>query len=383
MSCGRFVARALLATGAGNSVDSAAAAVLRRQHHLMSALSGFPKNLRFGPSGVLRKDGFGDDACFIARHSTADVVGVADGVGGWRTYGIDPSIFPRSLMKVCSQLVSSGNFEPSSPADLIAASYRLLEAQMRSDAEEDTGAAKLGRTKRSLKRRPLVGSSTACVVVLDRVNNRIHTANIGDSGFLVVRYGKVVHRSHEQQHYFNAPFQLSLPLNDESSRFLSDSPDTAETTSFEVQEGDLIIVATDGLFDNMPTNLIENTLKNLQNEYYGNIDDENISTNNISDDVKTDSKNFEADEDESEKIRRFLKLTAQSLQQACNAIAFQARQLAMDMNHMSPFAQKAQENGIHDFKGGKPDDITLILALVTSQNLECIYEESEPQLSSV
>jgi hypothetical protein len=33
----------------------------------------------------------------------------------------------------------------------------------------------------------------------------------GDSGFLVVRQGEVVHRSHEQQHYFNTPFQLSLP----------------------------------------------------------------------------------------------------------------------------------------------------------------------------
>jgi hypothetical protein len=31
------------------------------------------------------------------------------------------------------------------------------------------------------------------------------------SGFLVVRCGEVVHRSQEQQHYFNTPFQLSLP----------------------------------------------------------------------------------------------------------------------------------------------------------------------------
>ncbi len=43
----------------------------------------------------------------------------------------------------------------------------------------------------------------------------------GDSGFLVVRQGEVVHRSHEQQHYFNTPFQLSLPpaeLRSEVSR---------------------------------------------------------------------------------------------------------------------------------------------------------------------
>lgn len=54
------------------------------------------------------------------------------------------------------------------------------------------------------------GSSTACIVVLDRQSHQLHTANLGDSGFLVVRGGEVVHRSDEQQHYFNTPFQLSI-----------------------------------------------------------------------------------------------------------------------------------------------------------------------------
>lgn len=56
----------------------------------------------------------------------------------------------------------------------------------------------------------LLGSSTACIVVLDRRSHRLHTCNLGDSGFLVVRGGEVVHRSDEQQHYFNTPFQLSI-----------------------------------------------------------------------------------------------------------------------------------------------------------------------------
>ena len=55
------------------------------------------------------------------------------------------------------------------------------------------------------------GSSTACILVLDHLSNKLFTVNIGDSGFLVVRKGRVVHKSEEQQHYFNAPFQLSLP----------------------------------------------------------------------------------------------------------------------------------------------------------------------------
>lgn len=55
-----------------------------------------------------------------------------------------------------------------------------------------------------------VGSSTACIVVLDRRSHQLHACNLGDSGFLVVRGGEVVHRSDEQQHYFNTPFQLSI-----------------------------------------------------------------------------------------------------------------------------------------------------------------------------
>lgn len=33
---------------------------------------------------------------------------MADGVGGWRRYGIDPSEFSSRLMKICSDLVQLG-----------------------------------------------------------------------------------------------------------------------------------------------------------------------------------------------------------------------------------------------------------------------------------
>lgn len=68
----------------------------------------------------------------------------------------------------------------------------------------------------------LPGSSTACIVVLDRQSHRLHTANLGDSGFLVVREGEVVHRSDEQQHYFNTPFQLSIAPPEAEGAVLSD-----------------------------------------------------------------------------------------------------------------------------------------------------------------
>lgn len=54
------------------------------------------------------------------------VLGVADGVGGWRSYGIDPGEFSFHLMKTCERLVRLGRFAPTNPSELLASSYYEL-----------------------------------------------------------------------------------------------------------------------------------------------------------------------------------------------------------------------------------------------------------------
>uniref|UniRef100_T1H5W3 Protein phosphatase n=1 Tax=Megaselia scalaris TaxID=36166 RepID=T1H5W3_MEGSC len=167
---------------------------------------------------------------------------VADGVGGWRNYGIDPGEFSSFLMKTCERLVHCVNFNPQRPVNLLSYSYcELLE-----------------------QKKPILGSSTACVLILNRENSTVYTANIGDSGFMVVRQGEIVHKSEEQQHYFNTPFQLSLPPPGHGRNVLSDSPESADTLSFPVKEGDVIMVATDGVFDNVPESLLLDVLKEAE-----------------------------------------------------------------------------------------------------------------------
>lgn len=68
----------------------------------------------------------------------------------------------------------------------------------------------------------IVGSSTACIVALHKKERRLYTANLGDSGFLVIRDEQVVHRSQEQQHYFNTPFQLAVAPPSQAGLVLSD-----------------------------------------------------------------------------------------------------------------------------------------------------------------
>ena len=54
------------------------------------------------------------------------------------------------------------------------------------------------------------------------------------------------------------PFFLSFPPS------ASSSPDAADSASFDVQLGDIILTATDGLFDNMPDYMILRELKKLK-----------------------------------------------------------------------------------------------------------------------
>ncbi|XP_054710472.1 protein phosphatase PTC7 homolog [Uloborus diversus] len=307
---GRFLTRALI-SGVYNYSSSTEAAVNRkreRDFRLLAVACGFPKvSSRF--SALLNRGRYGDDASFFARYKTADVLGVADGVGGWRNYGFDPSKFSYTLMETCERLVVTGRFNPRNPGHLIAASYYELKEN----------------------KEQIIGSSTACVVVLNRTDQMLYTANIGDSGFMVMRKGQIVHRSEEQQHHFNTPFQLSLAPANITGLVHSDSPESADTTSLPIEEGDLILLATDGLFDNLPESVIVQHLSKLR--------DHNL----------------------------------ENMQKMVNSLAFLAHRLAFDANYLSPFAKRARENGINTF-GGKPDDVTVLLAAVTN----LLGERTEP-----
>lgn len=73
-----------------------------------------------------------------------------------------------------------------------------------------------------------------------------------------------------------------------------------------MKEGDVLMVATDGVFDNLPDSTIVKEMVKVQG-----------STDLL------------------------------LLQQAANSIAQQARKLAFDEDYMSPFARNARENGIN------------------------------------
>lgn len=102
------------------------------------------------------------------------------------------------------------------------------------------------------------GGSTAIVGVLDAQEGIIDVANLGDSGFVHLRPNRVHAHSPAQTHAFNTPFQLSVIPQSMIRRMaafggaqLSDLPKDADVTRHDLSHGDVLVFASDGLWDNL------------------------------------------------------------------------------------------------------------------------------------
>uniref|UniRef100_A0A7S1JCH3 Protein phosphatase n=1 Tax=Eutreptiella gymnastica TaxID=73025 RepID=A0A7S1JCH3_9EUGL len=100
------------------------------------------------------------------------------------------------------------------------------------------------------------GSSTVCIAILN--GDVVDVCNLGDSGFMLVRNGEIVHMSKEQTHGFNYPFQLGVES--------MDTPIDADLTQHTVTEGDILVLATDGVFDNLFQEQILELLQNAKED---------------------------------------------------------------------------------------------------------------------
>jgi len=236
--------------------------------------------------------GCGEDAYFIAtgKHT----LGVSDGVGGWREQGVDSSKYSRCLMhngkRAAEFLKEKGTWMP--PVAVLDHSYNNCHE--------------------------VKGSATATVINFK--GDELHGVNLGDSGFMVVRDGKSVLRTKEQQTSFNAPFQLGTDS--------SDLPSHGDKYKIKLQPGDLVIMGTDGLWDNMWDSQI---LKAVQ-AWRG------------ADASKPDASQLLA-----------------------NKLAEQANTLAHSKTARTPFEVGSAEAGRRR-RGGKVDDITVVVAQVSAKN---------------
>lgn len=124
----------------------------------------------------------------------------------------------------------------------------------------------------------------------------------------------------------------------------SSSPEAADSSSFDVQLGDIILTASDGLFDNMPDYMILQELKKLK------VPLDKMAAYAFTHTVSSSKVNVYAENILSHLMliyRSFQTTNYDSVLQTAQSIAKQAHDLAYDPNYMSPFAQFACDNGLN------------------------------------
>jgi protein phosphatase PTC7 len=230
----------------------------------------------------------GEDSYFISQKH--NVIGVADGVGGWASIpGADSSYWSRTIMNR-SLAFSSAH----SPREIL----------IRATANFTS---------------PIKGSTTASIASL--TGNAIESYIVGDSGLAVFRDGRLIKRAAETTLGFNFPCQIG-------SHGVGEAREGA-TTRIEVLPGDVVVLASDGLGDNVTEDEIGERLVDLQ---------------------------------------RTVAQREQFVTSAAETLTVKANLYGADQERQSPFEIHARESGVN-FTGGKLDDVTVVVALVAEREV--------------
>jgi protein phosphatase PTC7 len=286
----------------------------------------------------------GQDAFFFSQvgDTKTTTFGVADGVGGWVESGLDPADFSHGLCEymACAARSWPHGFNTTSlhPKDLLQVAY---------DEVTDDGDIE-------------GGGSTACLAVAEPDGN-VEVANLGDSGFMHLGLNAVRHFTQPQTHAFNTPYQLSKTPQRMlvqmavfgGSSALSDLPKESSVTHHKVRHGDVLVFATDGVWDNLsPQDVLGIVSRHMVH---------------LGAWVEKDG-TLEVGQDLAKLVqaRSTRKADSSSLQaKVAVAIAKGAKETGLNTRRDGPFAKEVQKYYPgENWHGGKPDDIAAVVAVV-------------------
>lgn len=298
----------------------------------------------------------GEDAFFVSKvngNRDAIAFAVADGVGGWTESRVDPAEFSHAL---CSYMASSALSWPS-PVEKLRPKHLL---QLGYDQVVADNAVRAG------------GSTASVGVALD--DGRVELANLGDSGSVLLRLAAVHHYSVPQTHGFNTPYQLSIippRMRTQASlfggAFLEDFPRDAAVTNVHMQHGDVLILATDGVFDNLNN---QDILKTVTNRMV--VTGAWTATANVGIGASDSLAALTGPEGLASLIPKSSSADgkrAPTLQAVLAAsIAGEAKLASLDYRRDGPFAKEAQRQYPGDYyHGGKVDDIAVLVVVAVEE----------------
>jgi len=254
---------------------------------------------------IRRTHGHGGEDAYFSVRGPDDVIGmgIADGVYLWRWQGIDAGEYSRALMSSAASALQSGMMNRPS--------------------------AILEHAHKSVTEAGVKGSSTACVVVIESVHGLLYCANVGDSGFMLIRGEPgeryCAHRSPPQEHDFGCPFQLGHHEK-------SDKATDAMLTKLFLEHGDIVVLGSDGLWDNLSEiEIIES-------------------------------------------IEKSIPANAPHNERAMDAVArnllTKAYEVSMDKSRPTPYSLSATEHFDMVYSGGKKDDISVLVCYAGAKHPE-------------
>lgn len=260
--------------------------------------------LRLAVGGALqphqdKKATGGEDAFFASNANKA--FGIADGVGGWAASGIDPSEYSRGMIAACELAANSEN----GPMEILEEAFNKTT---------------------------IPGS---CTIALAKFQGSVmKVVSLGDCSTKILRDGRVISSTKVQEHSWNQPYQISSP-----SFNIADKPCDALEYEFEVKAGDVVIMGSDGFWDNIWDDEVEEAIRagdNMRRSYDG----------------------VAGWEEEASEIAQRL--------------ASLAEEHSIDSGYASPFAQEKQlmrypkmfQSFMPRGVGGKMDDICVVVALI-------------------
>ncbi|TAQ85302.1 hypothetical protein B7494_g6364 [Chlorociboria aeruginascens] len=308
----------------------------------------------------------GQDAFFVSRvGESPDVAfGVADGVGGWSDSGVDSADFSHGFcdyMAHAAYTHEGGTTAPYNARSLMQRGY--------DDICRDKSVP--------------AGGSTACVGIA-RGDGTLEVANLGDSGFVQLRLNAVHNYSEPQTHAFNTPYQLSVvpeKMRAQSATFggtwLRDFPKDAIVSQHSLRHGDVLVFASDGVWDNLSSQDILRIVSKLmvgarawEHTQEGIRVGSNLHAFTIGNDGKSSS-------EETPTLQSFLAMR----------ITGEAKAASVNRTVDGPFAREIQRYYPYErWSGGKVDDICVVVAIVVQEgnnewSLREIAMESRDRIS--
>lgn len=182
----------------------------------------------------------------------------------------------------------------------------------------------------------------------------LDVAFVGDCGLIVIRNGQIVYETEAQQHDVDFPFQLGHGS--------ADTPKDGVRVLIPVRRGDVVVMGSDGIFDNVYSRDICKLMWQA------------LSTSPF---YRSDTNPSAAPEGKQVHLGpgAMLDQTLSALNKGIELVLAKATSIANNIRSDSPYASRCIENGAN-FEGGKPDDMTLLASILE-------YKESAVEMEKL